>query len=407
MMPRIKSRLAWLAGFGLAMPLAAFAVAGTAAAGGGAVYVSPSGSPSNSGMSCATAQYSTIGAGVAAAPAGGKVIVCQGTYAEMVSIDKALMLDSHGATINATGLDNGILITHSRVEVDGFTIRGANGEGILAQGHPVAGPIVNGQPTTTGIPISHLLIEHNDVRNNDQGGPQSSYTECQAQGQIPGDCGEGIHLWSVRDSSVVANHVAGNSGGILLTDEFGPTHGNLIANNVVEDNAFDCGITLASHNAGWNPGTQMTTPNFAGVYDNTIKGNLIRRNGLKGEGAGVLMAAAFPLAASYDNTVVGNSIHNNELAGVTIHSHPGGGYVSGNSVRNNKIGPNNKGGDPDAGVSETTGVLVYSTDQPTTVWVTGNLIYGNHYGVWYSGSTVTPTLSGNKFVNDMVNVKNG
>ena len=47
--------------------------------------------------------------------------------------------------------------------------------------------------------------------------------ECQAAGEVPGDCGEGIHLMSVADSTVAGNYVTGNSGGILLTDEFGPT----------------------------------------------------------------------------------------------------------------------------------------------------------------------------------------
>ena len=384
---------------GLTAAMAAFVLAGPAAASGGTLYVSPTGSPSASDASCSTAAYSTISAAVAAAPPGGTVVVCQGTYHEMVSISKALMLEGRGATIDANGFDNGVFINHSLVEVDGFTVRGATGEGILAQGHS--------NNSGSGTPIAHVRIENNIVRNNDKGGPSSSYAQCQPQGQIPGDCGEGIHLWSVRDSVVSANEVTGNSGGILLTDEFGPTHGNLIANNVVEDNPYDCGITLASHNAGWDPNSQQTTPSFAGVYDNTIRGNVVRHNGLQGEGAGVLVAAAFPLAASYDNRIIGNSIVNNELAGVTIHSHQGGGYVSGNVVSKNKIGPNNKGGDPDAGVSKTTGVLVYSSDQPTTVTITNNLIYDNHFGVWLTSSTVSASMSGNHYINDAVRIKHG
>jgi len=383
-----------------------FAVTGTAAA-AGKTYVSPGGSAANSGLSCATARYATISSGVAAAASGTTVVVCPGTYNEMVTVAKALRLDGQDATIDATGHDNGVLITHSRVTVEGFKVRGATGEGILAMGTPLPGPVINNQQTWTGTPLAHLLIEHNVVRNNDQGGPSSSYSECQAVNQIPGDCGEGIHLMSVRDSTVRANLVRGNSGGILLSDEFGPTHGNVIARNVVEDNPYDCGVTLASHNAGWNPGTQSTTPAFAGVYDNWVRNNVIRRNGLKGEGAGVLMAAAFPLAASYDNHVVGNTVTGNDLAGVTIHSHPGGGYVDGNVVSRNRIGVNNKGGDPDAGVSDTTGILVYSTDQPTHVRINRNLIFGDHFGIWLSSSTVTASMAHNTFVHVDVPVKHG
>ena len=99
---------------------------------------------------------------------------------------------------------------------------------------------------------------------------------------------------SVSDSRVFANHVFGNSGGILLTDEFGPTHDNTIMRNVVEDNPFDCGITVASHNSGVDPVTLHKMRSFAGIYDNLIAGNVVRGNGLQGEGAGVLIAAAFP-----------------------------------------------------------------------------------------------------------------
>jgi parallel beta-helix repeat protein len=61
------------------------------------------------------------------------------------------------------------------------------------------------------------------------------------------DCGEGIHLMGAAHSSVVRNEVEDNSGGVLLTDETGPNHDNLISGNSVHDNPFDCGITLASH----------------------------------------------------------------------------------------------------------------------------------------------------------------
>ncbi|MHB8341176.1 MAG: hypothetical protein ACYDB7_08380 [Mycobacteriales bacterium] len=70
---------------------------------------------------------------------------------------------------------------------------------------------------------------------SDQGKPTSSYRECQPTGSVP-------------SSQVLGNAVRAISGGILLTDETGPTHGNLIEGNLVEDNAYDCGITLPSHN---------------------------------------------------------------------------------------------------------------------------------------------------------------
>ena len=49
-------------------------------------------------------------------------------------------------------------------------------------------------------------------------------------------------------SKVTGNESTGNSGGFLVTDEFGPATGNVIARNLAKDNATDCGITLPSHN---------------------------------------------------------------------------------------------------------------------------------------------------------------
>ena len=228
-----------------------------AAAGHHRVYVSPSGSTDNSGTSCQHAKYSSINDGIAAAPNHGVVIVCRGVYTEMVVVDKSVTVEGHHAVIDATGLDNGVLITHSWVTVERLTVHGATGEGILAMGDP-----------GTGTPIDHVTIKYNVVRNNDQGGgpTPAAYPECQPQGQIPGDCGEGIHLMSVSDSLVRQNVIEGNSGGILLSDEFGPTHGNRIVLNLVQDNPYDCGITLAGHGFGWT-GTD-TSPATGGVYDN-------------------------------------------------------------------------------------------------------------------------------------------
>ena len=55
-------------------------------------FVSPQGSSSGSGQSCSSANFSTIGAAVAAAPAGGTVVVCPGTYQEDVLVNKQLNL---------------------------------------------------------------------------------------------------------------------------------------------------------------------------------------------------------------------------------------------------------------------------------------------------------------------------
>jgi parallel beta-helix repeat protein len=363
------------------------------------VYVSPNGAADNSGVSCQHAKYSSINDGIAAAPDLGVVIVCHGTYPEMAAVNKPVTLEGHHAIIDATGLPNGVVITSSSATVERLTVENATGEGILAVGAP-------------GTPIMHVTIERNKVVNNDQGAtdPETSYEECKVHDEVPGDCGEGIHLMVVANSTVRQNVVQGNAGGILLSDEFGPTYGNKILGNLVQDNASDCGITLAGHGLGWDVGSQTTLPDAGGVYDNLVSGNLVRNNGLEGFGAGVLMAASFDGAAVYDNNVDHNFIIGNEMSGVTIHSHnTGGGYVSGNNITHNLIGPNNVGssfvpGDPDAGVSETTGILVYSADLATDVTISHNVIFHNHFGIWLSSPTVSATMHFNVFLNDAVNV---
>ena len=186
--------------------------------------MSPTGSSGGADTSCTTAAYTTINDAVSAASAGDIVVVCAGTYKEDVAVAKSLTLLGQGAAssiIDATGLDNGIKIAASNVTVSGFTVEHATGEGILAQQpDPVKGPMISGKQFYTGTPITHVVIKHNVVKDNDQGGlpanaATTKYAECQASGNVPGDCGEGIHLWSVADSQVLLNEVSGNAGGIL------------------------------------------------------------------------------------------------------------------------------------------------------------------------------------------------
>ena len=378
-------------------------VASGVAASSMTLYVAGGGASGNADTSCATAAYTAINAAVTAAAAGDSVVVCAGTYTEDVAVAKALTLSGQGATIDATGHDNGVKISASNVTVTGFTVENATGEGILAkQPNRVEGPLVGGTQLYTGVPITQVVITRNTVQHNDQGGlpanvTTTTYPECQASGNVPGDCGEGIHLWSVANSSVTFNTVTDNVGGILLTDEFGPTHGNLIAGNVITDNVYDCGITLPSHSLGRDPATGKLMPSFGGVYDNVVRNNISSGNG----GAGVGIFAPFPGAASYNNVVEGNAISGNGEAGVSIHGHAPGAYIGGNKILNNIIGPNNLAGDHDVSPKadlKTTGILVWSAVTPITVTISGNTIFGSWYGIWLGHVVSAPGASaGNTF----------
>ncbi len=223
-------------------------------------------------------------------------------------------------------------------------------------------------------------------------------------GPVPGDCGEGVHFLTVADSRITHDTVSGNSGGILLTDEVGPTHNNLIAYNTVSDNTTDCGITVPGHNPNALNSQGVPQPSVAGVYDNAIIGNKVIDNGLLGDGAGVLFANASAGTASYDNLVAHNYISGNGLSGVTMHAHtiaPGQFEdLSGNAIIDNVIGPNNLDGDPLDGTvkdDRTTGVLVFSGGTPVQVTVAYNQIFSNHFGIWTSKVVSSTGLRTNSF----------
>lgn len=377
------------------------------------LYVSPSGKPGAADRNCASARYSKIQAAVGAASRGATVVVCRGSYTEDVIISTPLALvGRHGAVVHGSATANGncdqlgpsgpgsapclaaITIKSGDVTVQGLTVTGAIGEGILATG------------SLAGHSISHVVISGNRVVGNDTGGipPTSSspYPQCVEVNEVPGDCGEGIHLMGVAGSKVSHNFISGNSGGVLLTDEFGPTHGNVIEHNVVTKNEFDCGVTAPGHNPLALDSTGKRQPLVAGVYKNVIRDNKITNNGLKGEGAGVLFANATAGTASYDNLVEHNFIAGNELSGVTMHAHPvGAGQVedlSGNRIVHNTIDRNNTGGDPDASDSSTTGILVYSGTVPLRVTIAHNRIRNNRFGIWLGvGGHVTANMRRNVF----------
>jgi Protein of unknown function (DUF1565) len=385
------------------------------------LYVSPHAWPWGADRSCRSARFRTIQSAVNAAPSGGTVVVCPGTYHEQVAITKPLSLLGQRATINQKGVTPTFQVTipglgkqtifaavvmlSSGIHFSGFTVTNALGEGIVAAG-------LNGD-------ISGISISRNSVVHNDLGGgvpPASTYFECAAEGQAPGDCGEGVHFVGVAYSQVTRNYIADNSGGVLLSDDTGPTHNNLVANNVVTGNSTDCGITVPGHNPNALNAKGQPQPSVAGVYDNVIRGNVVTNNGVAGEGAGVLFANATAGTASYDNLVTGNYIAGNGLSGVTMHAHtikPGQFEdLNGNKIIGNTIGKNNLDGDTlDAPASptdpKTTGVLVFSGDTPVTVTIAFNHIFNNHFGIWLSKAVTASGLRTNTFTNVTIPVSAG
>jgi nitrous oxidase accessory protein NosD len=342
--------------------------AGAHAGGGGAVFVSAHGIDS---ATCGRIfdPCRTIGQGVTNVSSGGRVTALRGSYAESVTIDKKVTLLGVGATVDASGSDHGIWVmgpSASGSTVSGFTVKNAIGEGILLTA------------------VDHVTVSRNRVTNNDKGAHTSVYPPCADNGPVPGDCGEAIHLQGTTNSKIVSNRVDHNIGGVLVTDEAGPTSGNLIAGNMVVDNAEDCGITMPAHVAG------------LGVTNNTVEGNYIARNG----GAGVLIATPGPGMAVTGNLVTRNIIVNNGEGGVQLHAHAPNQSIDDNTITNNLIGTNNTAGDKDSGDLKTSGIIVFSAVVPVQgLVVDHNVIFNDRIGIWLSVSVDASGITHNKFVN--------
>lgn len=310
--------------------------------------------------------FSTISAAVAAASPGQLITVEAGTYKEMVSITKPLDLEGSDvpnapSIIDASGLAHGIYIagvTTGPTTVRYFEVEDANREGILAE-------------NSTQVTLAYNLVESND---------KALDTSLFVQGTCPtgkiccpnafpmdqDDCGEGLHLRGVMQSTVMHNEVTGNAGGILLTDETGPNAYNLIAYNASQNNVPDCGITLPSHalcgagsndSAGCVGGPQIGKP-ANGVFSNIVSGNLSQGNGA----AGVGIFTPTPGTTAHSNLVQGNLLEDNAQGGVVLHSHAAGQDLNDNNIVGNLV----VGNGTDPGVTTVpAGIIVFADGSAT------------------------------------------
>lgn len=98
------------------------------------------------------------------------------------------------------------------------------------------------------------------------------------------DCGEGINLNGASFAVLYGNVMQGNQGGILMSNELGATHDNVILRNQVLNNVSDCGITMASNPEGCDEsgaprgGIEISSDASAGaapITDTLVYGNMI------------------------------------------------------------------------------------------------------------------------------------
>jgi len=335
----------------------------------------------------------TISAAVAAASAGDVIRVARGVYHETVTVTIPLSLIGEGpddSVIDATNLLNAINVDGlhhpglAHVIITGFQVRNANAQGIV---------VTNASDVT----ISNNLATGNDraldVENLMCPGIPPYFEAGEGF-----DCGEGIHLSGVDHSIVSRNVVRRNAGGILISDDTGPNHDNLISENLVEDNPYDCGITLASHHFNLGP----TDPSL-GIYHITVIGNTSRRNGLKtGEGAGVGLFTGPPGGQNNGNVVAQNVLTDNALPGVAIHTHAPFQSNNNHVIIGNVISGN--GPDEDPGTTVRTGISIFSPVVPMTGIVIAQNVFtreGIDIGINMTDPTSTVDAHFNSFSGDI------
>jgi hypothetical protein len=339
------------------------------------------------------------------------------------------------ATLDATNLDHAVYISGvNEVTIQGCAAKNAARESILVEN------------------ADNVHIANNEVAANDQamaatvgqgtppcptfispGAPGTQAIQCcpdafkGGPGSFPqdnDDCGEGVHLRSVSHSVIEGNSVHDNIGGILVTDETGPSDDNLITNNNSSHNqAFggDCGITLPSHLACTSASTDATGCAQAppvngifqgyGVFHNAVIGNVLQHNGASG--AGVFANPGIPPGAAtkaFGNLLAGNIVEDNGQPGLAIHVHAANGDADNNVLIGNILSGN--GGDAEAEGSSppTTGIEVlsngsfgngFSTAAPIVgTAISQNQISDEDIDVWV-GNTATDV---NAFLNDLIGI---
>ena len=341
---------------------------------GSQVYVSPTGSAGNSGKSCAQAKYASIQAAVEAAPLGGTVVVCKGTYHEMVTVDRRVILaGKRGATIDATGNSYGVGVSASYSTVTGLTVENASPL------NPDQGQLADGIVTVGLGPNGPVAADHVKIVKN----------------VVTGNLGSGIDLNSTSHSFAIGNKANGNGVGVNVADDLGkPASHNLIAFNVTNKNFGGCGIALADHTG-------------VGVTDNVVAHNVGNDNGLStptapdaSAGSGVILASPVPNGIVKGNLITRNEFSGNGHGGVVVHAHAPGADFGGNVISFNRIGQNNLRTDEND--LQTTGIYLGSAS-PQTITVTGNRIHDDYYGIFVSGP-VTLTGKHNEFHHVTTNV---
>jgi parallel beta-helix repeat protein len=356
---------------------------------------------------CVSSPCATLGYALSQAAADDIIMIQPGTYTASadptgtsntvpaaltgLTIESDAGLSGNAAnTIIQGAASNGLKVNASDVTVNGLTFNDSGAAGIL---------VTPPSSATAPAAVTGVTIENVVSKNSDQCVNTPSTPVCTAAFGA-GDYGESIWLLSVTDSTLENSTMEnGLDGGLLVSDEMGPSFRDTIENNMSINNDLGCGITLAAHNpaAIYSTGPMAGQPNPAagGVYNNTVEGNTSSGNGATGIGV---------FNAAYNNVIRDNTFDNNGEPGVKLNPTFPGGDVNGNSVIGNTVGVNSLLDGPGGGIpgshnsdsTQTTGIMVDAPAGPVTgTIIQGNRVSGNYYGIYLQAGASSSTVSGN------------
>lgn len=294
---------------------------------------------SDSDSTTITANYTTIGAAIAAASAGNTIFVCPGTYNENPNVNKALTITGAGAastTINGTAPGNVVTISSSNVTIQGFTITApgstANRYGIALATSAIntitiANNVIQNLVTTAtysiGISIhalnTNVTVTNNQITNINSG--------ALAYGILVHGAVGGANNITIQGNQVSAIQGQTQAGiGISVND----SAGNVIVDGNTVSNLTSpaAGVRVVGIGTGGTAGT----PNNITIQNNTV-------SNLTHTGANIQDAVGIGVANTAQNVTIQNNTVTNCGVGIGLAtSGPNIQIIGGNDIQYNQVG---------------------------------------------------------------------
>ena len=308
------------------------------------------------------ADYTTIQAAIDNATDGDTIRVWEGTYREIVLVNKTVSLIGNGSEVAiirfpGEGTDDVVRITANQVNMSGFGVAGS------------------GDFPDAGIKIvsNSSVISNNNCSNN---------------------IGNGIGLEGLSSGNVLTNNTCSNNGylGIFLDR----SNGNTISNNICTDNGY-VGIQLDPGSDGNTLTDNTCTDNdgngigLDGADGNTLTDNTCTNNGYDGiylerSGDNTLTSntcsdGIYGIGlddGSNDNVLTSNHCSDNAGNGIALENRCSDNTISHNTCPNNVF----------------SGIFLDESDSNT---ISNNICSDNKYGIHLKKSTDT-ALKDNEFL---------